>query len=54
MDGCKRRKADACLGSQPMGINWQSDSLDMRYKQKRYNKCLMYGNIWYAHKIVYP
>ena len=29
-------------------------SLDMRYKQKRYNKCLMYGNIWYAHKIVCP
>ena len=54
MDGCKRRKADACLGSQAMGVNWQIDSLDMRYKEKRYNKCLIYGNIWYAHKIVYP
>ena len=54
MDGYKRRKADACLGSQPMGVNWQSDSLDVRYKEKRYNKCLIYGNIWYAHKIVCP
>lgn len=42
MDGCKRRKADARLGGQPMGL---IHSLDMRYKEKRYNKCLMYGNI---------